>query len=497
MWWRDKDFPPKLEAWWAESDIFSGTSSFRFVKRLKMVKQTIREWNEVSFKNIFAEKLRVETEEGDLNTKIFHASVKEKRVNNRITRIQDGVGAWKDKAEVIEGIAVNHFKALLGDSIYDHLPTSLLDIIPKLVSEEENFQLMQPFTLQEIRKATFDNPPFKSPRLDDMMMEFFQKCCGFMGEDILKVAEDFRRKGRFVRELNNTVIVLIPKKQECSTMMDFCPISQCNSLYKIVSKAIMNRLKPLLNKIISSEQHGFIPGREIMDSILSTKETIHSMQITRSPEALGRNIKKQVKLGLWRGISIHDDLEHISHSQFADDTICLGRLRKGRLSNRAYLALDILLKKFLWEGSKETSRIPLINWEMAYMIKEEGGVGLRKMNLQNLALGAKLGWKMFKYPQKLWCRIMDSWNGDVPIDDLFEDKDWVNHVEASVGPWVADYLQIQNLSWKSVGEWHQVNQKRLSDILLLKKVFPSEEEDSLLWSASKSGDYRVNLGYEL
>lgn len=70
MWWRDKDFLPNVESWWKESDIFSGTSSFCFVKRLKMVKKKIREWNKVSFKNIFAEKIKVESELDNLN-KIF------------------------------------------------------------------------------------------------------------------------------------------------------------------------------------------------------------------------------------------------------------------------------------------------------------------------------------------------------------------------------------------------------------------------------------------
>ncbi|GLJ55233.1 hypothetical protein SUGI_1185060 [Cryptomeria japonica] len=51
----------------------------------------------------------------------------------------------------------------------------------------------------------------------------------------------------------------------------------------------------------------------------------------------------------------------------------------------------------------------------------------------------------------------DLWNGDEPIVDLFEDKDWVNQIESFIGQWVADYFQtIPNppvsLSWKSVGE---------------------------------------------
>lgn len=72
-----------------------------------------------------------------------------------------------------------------------------------------------------------------------------------------------------------------------------------------------------------------------------------------------------------------------------------------KMSRQAYSSVDGLLKKFLWEGSKEVRRIPLINWDTSCLIKEEGGVGLRKMESQNKALGAKLAWKIYKNPNRL------------------------------------------------------------------------------------------------
>ncbi|XP_057871094.2 uncharacterized protein LOC131077585 [Cryptomeria japonica] len=70
--------------------------------------------------------------------------------------------------------------------------------------------------------------------------------------------------------------------------------------------------------------------------------------------------------------------------------------------------LDGYLKKFVWDRAKEHKKIPLINWDTMCMRKEDGGAGLRKMSLQNLALGAKLSWKMYKSPNKLWCRIFQK-----------------------------------------------------------------------------------------
>lgn len=60
-------------------------------------------------------------------------------------------------------------------------------------------------------------------------------------------------------------------------MADYRPISFCNSIYKIISKLMVNRLKPTLMKIISPEQHGFTPGHEITYSIIMVAKTIHTM----------------------------------------------------------------------------------------------------------------------------------------------------------------------------------------------------------------------------
>lgn len=309
------------------------------------------------------------------------------------------------KKEEIKEVVVEYFKQILGlvDGQTHGGFSNLLEVIDREVILEDNNYLMCPFSIKEIKDTTFALHPHKAPGPDGVTMEFFQKYWCFMGEDIWKVVEEFHKKGKFVKEINNTMITLIPKKKTCKTMADYKPISLCNSLYKIISKTMVNRLKIILDKLISPEQHGFTSGREIADSIITVAETIHTMsRVTKhgmtvkldvskaydrviwpflfsilekfgfergwincikhyvssicyliivndsvcgffcatnelrqgdplSPflfflmaEALGRNIKKLVALGRWRGISIHEDLNPISNSQFADDTIIFG-----------------------------------------------------------------------------------------------------------------------------------------------------------------------------
>jgi hypothetical protein len=79
-------------------------------------------------------------------------------------------------------------------------------------------------------------------------------------------------------EVNDTAIVLIPKKNDPEDIKDFRPISLCNVIFKVVSKCLVNRLRPILDGIISPTQSAFIPGRLITDNVLIAFECIHSIQ---------------------------------------------------------------------------------------------------------------------------------------------------------------------------------------------------------------------------
>ena len=103
-------------------------------------------------------------------------------------------------------------------------------------------------------------PNGKAPGPDGFTVEFFKAYWKVVKHDVYRVLEDSRRSTSFIKVLNATMITLIPKENEARTPDHYRPISLCNVVYKIISKVIANRLKPLLPSSISQEHAGFVEG---------------------------------------------------------------------------------------------------------------------------------------------------------------------------------------------------------------------------------------------
>lgn len=90
--------------------------------------------------------------------------------------------------------------------------------------------------------------------LDSFSACFYQAYWHIIGEKVCYAVLNFLNDSVHDRYINYTYLVLIPKIPNPVWPSDFWLISLCNVIYKLVSKYIVNRLKPILHAIISSNQ---------------------------------------------------------------------------------------------------------------------------------------------------------------------------------------------------------------------------------------------------
>ncbi|KAK4381760.1 Retrovirus-related Pol polyprotein from type-2 retrotransposable element R2DM [Sesamum angolense] len=102
-----------------------------------------------------------------------------------------------------------------------------------ILTEEEACALIRPVTIDDVKTAMFDIEEDKAPGPD----------------------------GRLLKQVNATLLTLIPKVRTPHSVADFRPISCCNVIYKVISKILVCRIREILDLLINPSQNAFVPGK--------------------------------------------------------------------------------------------------------------------------------------------------------------------------------------------------------------------------------------------
>lgn len=116
------------------------------------------------------------------------------------------------------------------------------------VSEEQNLQLVQPISNEEVKHIVFSMHPEKSPGHDWLNPTFYQALWGIVEKYVVGFYQDFFDTGELLADFNRTLVCLIPKVKHPQQMTDLRPISVCNVLFRVLSKVLENRLESCLPK---------------------------------------------------------------------------------------------------------------------------------------------------------------------------------------------------------------------------------------------------------
>jgi hypothetical protein len=115
--------------------------------------------------------------EGDRNTRFFHQTAVWRARKNKIKKLKDSEGIWKDEPPDMERMATAYFQDL-----FTRDPSlkadQLLAMIQEKVTGSMNDTLCMEFTDEEISDAMFQIGPLKAPGVDGFPARFYQRNWG-------------------------------------------------------------------------------------------------------------------------------------------------------------------------------------------------------------------------------------------------------------------------------------------------------------------------------
>lgn len=148
-------------------------------------------------------------DEGDRNTKFFHAASSYRRKVNNVVSLKDQQGQMVTWETGMRQLIIDYFSTLftstepcMADNPF-HLPSR--------VTDEQNHTLLLPGSAKEIRMAVFQMGPDKSPGPDGLNPRFYQHYWPVVADAVVLFVQGVLASGTFDPRLNDTDIVLIPK----------------------------------------------------------------------------------------------------------------------------------------------------------------------------------------------------------------------------------------------------------------------------------------------
>uniref|UniRef100_A0A2N9IE03 Reverse transcriptase domain-containing protein n=1 Tax=Fagus sylvatica TaxID=28930 RepID=A0A2N9IE03_FAGSY len=287
----------------------------------------------------------------------------------------------------IKSFVVSKYQELFTEE-HTSFPPGLENLISPSITSEVNEAICQiPFHV-EIKETIFGMYNLKAPGPDGLPALFYKKYWPIVGDSVIYVVQNFFGSGHMLKEVNSSFIVLILKNNSPSTVNHFRPISLCNTVYKVIAKILVSRLRPLLANLVSPYQLAFIPNTWIAENQLIVQELLHSSKRRKvkggfvavkvdlqkaydrvnwtflkegdplSPylfilcqEVLSRLIEREYATGALHGMKMNLSGLAFTHVMYADDLMLFAKA-----STREVKILDVCLEKYCLWSSQLTNR---------------------------------------------------------------------------------------------------------------------------------------------
>ncbi|XP_026442305.1 uncharacterized protein LOC113341766 [Papaver somniferum] len=204
--------------------------------------------------------------------------------------------------------------------------------------------------------------------------------------------------------------------------------------------------------------------------------------------------------------------------------------------------IDKIMRCFWWGHSTDEKKLHFFNWAKVFLSKEDGGLGIRNMELMNIALVCKLAWRFLENEDAMWVKLMDVkyihdesfWTTSEPnncssiwssllevmeylLDNVIWqisngmgvqiwDNPWVpqirDHIVSKPADISVDIQKVSDLILSSTGEWNMelleniFSPEMVGNITSIYLSIDDNSKDILVWRCTPSGKFSTNSCYK-
>ena len=219
----------------------------------------------------------------DQPSKYFYNLERHRQQNQNIQQLHDEEGnIIENKDEILQRIENYYQKLYTTTKPNDKNIIKVAQTLNHKKLSNEDKQACENFiSEQEVKNAIQEMKNNKSPGNDGLPKEFYEVFWNELKYILPEVYNNIFLQGQMTESQRNAIIKLIYKKNDPNELKNWRPISLLNLDYKILSKILSNRLKPIMHKIIEDDQTCGIPGRSITNALDTLN---HIWEITNDPK---------------------------------------------------------------------------------------------------------------------------------------------------------------------------------------------------------------------
>ena len=219
-------------------------------------------------------------ENGEKPSQFFCNLETQNYTNKTITVIEKDDGQTITGQKEILNETKNYYKDLFTSKENILIDVVLNDYMQNMqiptLNYEESSEIEGKLTLKEAGQTLKNMKNNKSPGTSGFSVEFFKTFWKQLGSFVVRAINFGFDQGELSVTQQQGLIVCIPKENKCrKKLKNWRPITLLNTIYKIASGSIANRIKQVLNKLISTDQTGFIAGRFIGENTRLMYDILH------------------------------------------------------------------------------------------------------------------------------------------------------------------------------------------------------------------------------